>query len=84
VQESFAMLTKYEMSAPQEQMDECDSLRYLWEKLQATGAKVSDQLIDIQAPFKDALIQNVVTFNKDCKEFYQAYKEVSACTFHLL
>ena len=71
------MLSRYEMAAPQSEMEQCDSMRYLWERLQTTAANVSNNLLEIQAPFKQSLIKNVITFNADCKDFYQSYREVS-------
>ena len=75
------MLTKYEMSAPQSEMEKCDTLRYTWERLQSLATKVSNHLLDIQPGFKDDLIQNVTIFKEDCREFYKNYEEVCPLFF---
>ena len=75
------MLTKYEMSAPQSEMEKCDTLRYTWERLQSLATKVSNHLLDIQPGFKEDLIQNVTIFKQDCKEFYKNYDEVCPLFF---
>ncbi|XP_076449104.1 dynein axonemal heavy chain 5-like [Babylonia areolata] len=75
IEESFAMLAKYEMPVPQSQMEQCDTLRYSWERLEETAMKVSNHLVDIQPGFREDLINNVKTFNTDCTEFYGNYDE---------
>lgn len=70
------MLTRYEMPAPQSEMEQCDTLRYNWERLQALATKVSNHLLEVQPGFKDDLIQDVTVFNQDCKDFYKNYEDV--------
>ena len=50
------MLSNFEMSIPTKERELCDSLRYQWERLQATAVQVTDTLLDIQGPFKESLI----------------------------
>lgn len=70
------MLSKYEMAAPQSELDHVDTLRYSWERLQTTATKVAHHLLEIQPNFKDDLLHNVIVFNEDCKDFYKNYNEV--------
>ncbi|KAK7114140.1 hypothetical protein V1264_000252 [Littorina saxatilis] len=75
IEECFAMLSKYEMAAPQSELDHVDTLRYSWERLQTTATKVAHHLLEIQPNFKDDLLHNVIVFNEDCKDFYKNYNE---------
>ncbi|KAL8616403.1 Dynein heavy chain 5, axonemal [Nucella lapillus] len=75
IEESYAMLVKYEMPAAQSEMEQCDTLRYTWERVQATATKVSNHLVDIQPDFREDLIKNVTVFNVDCDDFYENYDE---------
>ena len=72
------MLTKHELPVIREEAERCDTLRYSWERLNATSAEVQTHLLAIQPDFKSNLIQDVKVFIKDCNEFYSDYDSV--CT----
>nr|XP_019946997.1 PREDICTED: dynein heavy chain 5, axonemal [Paralichthys olivaceus] len=75
IEESYAMLHKYNLSVPKEESDKVDSMRYAWEKLLSRSTDVQNELVDLQPTFKDELLSNVETFLVDCQHFYQEYDE---------
>jgi len=81
-QESYALLTKYELVVPREETELCDTLRYTWQKLQQQASTVSSQLIQVQPTFRRQLVTNVHDFNADCNHFYASYRQV--CSTYLL
>ena len=52
IEESYTMLTKYELPVPKEESERVDTLRYSWEKLQEKQTSVSCHLVEIQPNFK--------------------------------
>ncbi|XP_064201033.1 dynein axonemal heavy chain 5 isoform X1 [Anguilla rostrata] len=73
IEESYAMLHKYELSVAKEEAERVDTLRYTWEKLLARGTEVQNELVSLQPNFRGELISNVQTFVEDCNNFYQDY-----------
>ncbi|KAG7262553.1 hypothetical protein CRUP_029774 [Coryphaenoides rupestris] len=75
IEESYAMLHKYEQPVAKEEVEKVDTLRYTWEKLLARGTEVQNQLAALQPDFRGELIGNVETFLEDCHTFYQDYDQ---------
>ncbi|KAJ8415685.1 hypothetical protein AAFF_G00402420 [Aldrovandia affinis] len=73
VEESYAMLHKYELSVAKEEAERVDTLRYTWEKLLGRGTEVQNELVSLQPNFRGELISNVQTFVEDCDHFYLDY-----------
>ncbi|XP_041797657.1 dynein heavy chain 5, axonemal isoform X1 [Chelmon rostratus] len=73
IEESYAMLHKYELSVAKEEADKVDTLRYTWEKLLSRSTEVQNELVALQPNFRGELISNVETFLEDCQHFYQDY-----------
>ncbi|XP_034144998.1 dynein heavy chain 5, axonemal isoform X2 [Esox lucius] len=73
IEESYAMLNKYELAVAKEEADKVDTLRYTWEKLLARSTEVQNELVSLQPNFRGELIDNVKTFVEDCEHFYQDY-----------
>ncbi|KAL6108919.1 dnah5 [Pungitius sinensis] len=73
VEESYAMLHKYELSVAKEEADKVDTLRYTWEKLLSRSTEVQNELVALQPNFRGELLSNVETFVEDCQHFYQDY-----------
>lgn len=76
LQESYAMLHKYELSVAKEEADKVDTLRYAWEKLLSRSTEVQNELLALQPNFRGELVSNVRTFLEDCQHFYQDYAKV--------
>ncbi|XP_070767347.1 dynein axonemal heavy chain 5 isoform X1 [Enoplosus armatus] len=73
IEESYAMLHKYELSVAKEEADKVDTLRYTWEKLLSRSTEVQNELVALQPNFRGELVSNVETFLEDCQHFYQDY-----------
>ncbi|XP_067093621.1 dynein axonemal heavy chain 5 [Osmerus mordax] len=73
IEESYAVLNKYELSVAKEEAEKVDTLRYTWEKLLGRSTQVQNQLVSLQPNFRGELISNVETFVEDCHHFYQDY-----------
>ena len=75
LQESYAMLNKFELLVAKEETEKVDTLRYTWEKLLARSSEVQNELVSLQPNFRGELISNVETFVEDCDRFYQDYEQ---------
>ncbi|KAM7382615.1 hypothetical protein PAMP_002338 [Pampus punctatissimus] len=75
IEESYAMLHKYELSVAKEEADKVDTLRYTWEKLLSRGTEVQNELVTLQPNFRGELVSNVETFVEDCQHFYKDYEK---------
>ncbi|XP_047189213.1 dynein axonemal heavy chain 5 isoform X3 [Scophthalmus maximus] len=73
IEESYAMLHKYDLSVAKEEADKVDTLRYTWEKLLSRNTEVQNELVALQPNFRGELVSNVATFLEDCQHFYQDY-----------
>ncbi|XP_070691188.1 dynein axonemal heavy chain 5 [Pempheris klunzingeri] len=73
IEESYAVLHKYELSVAKEEADKVDTLRYTWEKLLSRSTEVQNELVSLQPNFRGELVSNVETFLVDCQHFYQDY-----------
>ncbi|KAM4704637.1 dynein axonemal heavy chain 5 [Rhinophrynus dorsalis] len=73
IEESYAMLNKYELLVAKEETEKVDTLRYTWEKLLVRGSEVQNELVAIQPNFRGELISTVQTFIEDCTDFYSDY-----------
>ena len=70
------MLNKHDLPVVKEETERCDTLRYSWERLNATAAEVQTHLLAIQPNFKSELITDVKVFITDCNDFYRDYDGV--------
>ncbi|XP_070823535.1 dynein axonemal heavy chain 5 isoform X1 [Chaetodon trifascialis] len=75
IEESYAMLHKYELSVAKEEADKVDTLRYSWEKLLSRSTEVQNELVALQPNFRGELVSNVETFLEDCQHFYLDYEK---------
>uniref|UniRef100_A0A3Q3KDZ6 AAA+ ATPase domain-containing protein n=1 Tax=Monopterus albus TaxID=43700 RepID=A0A3Q3KDZ6_MONAL len=76
IEESYALLHKYELVVAKEEADKVDTLRYAWEKLLSRSTEVQNELVALQPKFRGELLSNVETFIEDCQHFYQDYEKV--------
>ncbi|XP_072250743.1 dynein axonemal heavy chain 5 isoform X1 [Leuresthes tenuis] len=75
IEESYAMLHKYDLSVAKEEVDKVDTLRYTWEKLLSRTTEIQNELVALQPNFRGELVSNVETFQEDCQHFYQDYEK---------
>ncbi|XP_078247829.1 dynein axonemal heavy chain 5 isoform X3 [Pogona vitticeps] len=73
IEESYAMLNKYELLVAKEEMEKVDTLRYTWEKLLVRANEVQNELVALQPKFRGELISTVEIFVEDCDQFYLDY-----------
>ena len=75
-QDSFAMLTKYNITVSKEDIERVDTLRYAWKNLLLLAKEVQDQLLQLQPIFKNDLTGKVEQFKVDSEDFVKSYKKV--------
>ncbi|XP_027744232.1 dynein heavy chain 5, axonemal isoform X6 [Empidonax traillii] len=75
IEESYAMLNKYDLLVAKEETEKVDSLHYTWEKLLIRANEVQNELISLQPNFRGELISAVKTFTEDCAQFYSDYDQ---------
>uniref|UniRef100_A0A668AV41 Dynein axonemal heavy chain 5 n=1 Tax=Myripristis murdjan TaxID=586833 RepID=A0A668AV41_9TELE len=75
IEESYAMLHKFELSVAKEEAEKVDTLRYTWEKLLSRATEVQNELVALQPNFRGELISNVEIFLEDCHHFYHDYEK---------
>ncbi|XP_048363840.1 dynein axonemal heavy chain 5 [Sphaerodactylus townsendi] len=73
IEESYAMLNKYELLVAKEEMEKVDTLRYTWEKLLVRANEVQNELVALQPKFRRELISAVKIFVEDCDHYYLDY-----------
>ncbi|XP_061445342.1 dynein axonemal heavy chain 5 isoform X6 [Rhineura floridana] len=73
IEESYAMLHKYELLVAKEEMEKVDTLRYTWEKLLVQANEVQNELVALQPTFRRELISTVEIFVEDCHQYYLDY-----------
>uniref|UniRef100_A0A8C6L065 Dynein axonemal heavy chain 5 n=2 Tax=Nothobranchius TaxID=28779 RepID=A0A8C6L065_NOTFU len=75
IEESYAMLSKHELSVAKDEIEKVDTLRYTWEKLLSRTIEVQNELVILQPHFRGELTTNVKIFQEDCQHFYQDYEK---------
>ncbi|KAG8470448.1 hypothetical protein KFE25_008869 [Diacronema lutheri] len=69
VEEMYAMLQRYNVHIPKEEVDVVTDLRYSWKKLKKIADELQEHLGRMQAPFKKNLVRNVKLFVVDVFQF---------------
>uniref|UniRef100_A0A803VXQ7 Dynein axonemal heavy chain 5 n=1 Tax=Ficedula albicollis TaxID=59894 RepID=A0A803VXQ7_FICAL len=75
IEESYAMLSKYDLLVAKEETEKVDTLHYTWEKLLIRANEVQNELVALQPNFRGELITAVKTFTEDCAQFYSDYDQ---------
>uniref|UniRef100_A0A8C3CTQ3 Dynein axonemal heavy chain 5 n=1 Tax=Cairina moschata TaxID=8855 RepID=A0A8C3CTQ3_CAIMO len=75
IEESYAMLNKYDLLVAKEESEKVDTLHYTWEKLLLRANEVQNELIALQPKFRGELISTVKVFTEDCAQFYSDYDQ---------
>lgn len=75
VEETYAMLNKYEIAFNDGKPELVDTLQYAWKKCLQQGKEVQSHLLDIQPKFKQDLLDNVTTFQQDVTVFVDDYSK---------
>ncbi|XP_041462810.1 dynein heavy chain 5, axonemal-like [Lytechinus variegatus] len=75
IEESYALLNKYELIFSDGNAEKVDSLSYNWKNLTAQFIQVADHLVTIQPEFKGDLLSGVTVFQQDATLFVEEYTE---------
>lgn len=75
IEETYAMLNKYEITFNDGNAERVDSLSYSWKTLNEKAIEIQDHLIDVQPSFKSDLLSKVIQFKKDVETFSSDYTE---------
>lgn len=67
IEEMYALLNRYEVRVPKEELAMVSDLRYSWKKLRKLAMDVSDTLTRMQVGFKRTLIREVKAFVIDAQ-----------------
>ena len=73
IEETYAMLNKYEITFNDGNAEKVDSLAYGWKNLNEKAREVQDELIKIQPTFKNDLDSKVLQFKKDVTNYTAEY-----------
>lgn len=73
IEETYAMLNRFELVFSDGNAEKVDSLAYGWKKLRALAHQVEDELLTIQPKFKGDLVDGIVQFKEDLAVFLDDY-----------
>lgn len=73
VEESYGLMMKYQLPVLQEESERVDTLRYSWTRLLHMAKQVQDHLISIQFDFKESLVTNITTYQRELNVYYNDY-----------
>lgn len=73
IEESYALLNRYELYFNDGNAERVDALSYGFSKLRALSREVQDHLLAIQPKFKLELVDGVQTFRQDVIDFVKDY-----------
>jgi dynein heavy chain len=69
IEETYAMLNKYDITFNDGNAEKVDSLTYGWKTLNEKAKEVQNNLVDVQPNFKGDLLTKVTQFKKDVDVF---------------
>jgi dynein heavy chain len=73
IEETYAMLNKYDITFNDGNAEKVDSLTYGWKTLNEKAKEVQNNLVDVQPNFKGDLLSKVTQFKKDVEGFNTEY-----------
>ncbi|XP_066913562.1 dynein axonemal heavy chain 5-like [Clytia hemisphaerica] len=83
IEDSFAMLTKYNITVSKDDIERVDTLRYAWKNLLLLAKEVQDELLQLQPVFKSDLTAKVEQFKQDSEDFVKSYQKRGPMTPNL-
>eukprot|EP00961_Rhodomonas_salina_P127538 1719822-Rhodomonas_salina.8 len=75
IQERYELLILYEHDVPTEEVEELHDLKVQWSKVKKRAYEVSDKLRVLQVPFRNKLLENVVEFIEEVKDFRSDFEK---------
>eukprot|EP00043_Microstomoeca_roanoka_P013217 m.129292 g.129292 ORF g.129292 m.129292 type:complete len:4796 (-) comp15694_c0_seq1:72-14459(-) len=76
IEQSYAILSKYDVVVQRSETERLDTLNYEWEKLLALSKQVQDHLIQIAPSFREGLESSVQKFRVEVTSFVKEYDAV--------
>jgi len=73
IEEAFYVVAKFKIPTMGEEIEEADSLAYLYQKLQETANEMSAKVYDLYPALQKQLIVDIGVFQKDCETFCSNY-----------
>ena len=73
IEQSYAILSKYDVVVPRTETEKLDTLNYEWEKLLSLSKGVQNNLIEIAPTFRDDLETSVQKFTLEVNAFVAEY-----------
>ncbi|XP_052132221.1 dynein axonemal heavy chain 5, partial [Frankliniella occidentalis] len=74
IEEAFNVITRYDLPVDREDLEQVDSLRYTWQRLQGRAMDVTCTLLNMQPTFQDDLRRNLERFRQDNVEYCHEYR----------
>lgn len=75
IEEAFYVVAKYNIPVLGDELEDADSLSYMYSKVQDTYNRTSGTIFALCPTFKTQLMTNLQTFKEDCQEFCTEYYE---------
>ncbi|XP_064651602.1 dynein axonemal heavy chain 8-like [Lineus longissimus] len=73
IEETYAMLQKFQVNVAIEEINKVDSLRYSFGRLLSRAGQVQSELVAIQPKFKTRLLESVETFHHEVSDYTTEY-----------
>ena len=74
IEQSYALLNRYEIPVKREEVEHLDTLSYTWTKTLNQAFEVQEQLLQVQPQFRANLDESVVQFQIDVDALSKEYK----------
>ncbi|KAJ1525369.1 hypothetical protein ONE63_010185 [Megalurothrips usitatus] len=74
IEEAFNVITRYDLPVDREDLEQVDSLRYTWQRLQGRALDVTVTLLNMQPAFQDDLRRNLDRFHQDNVDYCHEYR----------
>jgi len=75
VEQSYALLNRYEVPVKREEVEQLDTLSYTWTKTLNLAAEVQEQMIKVQPQFRSNLDESVIQFQIDVNAYVKEYRD---------
>jgi dynein heavy chain len=73
VEEAFYVVAKFNIPATSEELEEADSLSYMFRKLRYTANRMSENVFLLHPNFEKQLLESLENFKEECEVFCSSY-----------
>ncbi|CAG7835361.1 unnamed protein product [Allacma fusca] len=74
IEEAFYVVAKFDIPASSDEIEEADSIRYQFSKLQLTSNEMSATVVKLYPTFNKQLLENLEIFKGHCDDFCREYE----------